>query len=67
VKLKPDWAAAYKILGNAFQAKEEAEAADRCYSRAIEIDPEFAEVWANMGTVRAQQQRWTDNMVHELV
>ena len=38
---QPDFAAAYKTLGNILQAQGKTDAAIRAYSKAIEFDPNF--------------------------
>ncbi len=57
IKVKPD-ARAYKICGNARQAQGKVEEAKNCYAKAIEIDPDFAEAYTNLGTLYAQEQQW---------
>ena len=57
IKVKPD-ARAYKIWGNARQAQGNVEEAKNCYGKAIEIDPDFAEAYTNLGTLYAQEQQW---------
>ena len=57
IKVKPD-ARAYKIWGNARQAQGKVEEAKNWYGKAIEIDPDFAEAYTNLGTLYAQEQQW---------
>lgn len=57
IKVKPD-ARAYKICGNARQAQGKVEEAKNWYAKAIEIDPDFAEAYTNLGTLYAQEQQW---------
>ena len=57
IKVKPD-ARAYKIWGNARQAQGKVDEAKKWYAKAIEIDPDFAEAYTNLGTLYAQQQQW---------
>ena len=57
IQVKPD-ARAYKICGNARQAQGKVEEAKNWYGKAIEIDPDFAEAYTNLGTLYAQEQQW---------
>jgi tetratricopeptide (TPR) repeat protein/GT2 family glycosyltransferase len=60
LKLQPDYAPAYKTLGNIFQAQGRVDEALQLYAKALEIDPQFAEVFANLGSISASQQNWED-------
>ncbi|WP_413161390.1 tetratricopeptide repeat protein [Capilliphycus salinus ALCB114379] len=51
-------AKAYKILGNIRQSQGQLEEAKDCYAKAIQLRPDFAEVFCNLGTLYAQQQEW---------
>jgi tetratricopeptide (TPR) repeat protein len=44
--------------GNARQAQGKVEEAKNCYAKAIELDPDFAEAYTNLGTLYAQEQQW---------
>ena len=57
IQVKPD-ARVYKIWGNARQAQGKVEEAKNCYAKAIELDPDFAEAYTNLGTIYAQEQQW---------
>lgn len=57
IQVKPD-ARVYKIWGNARQAQGKLEEAKNCYAKAIELDPDFAEAYTNLGTLYAQEQQW---------
>lgn len=57
IKVKPD-ARAYKIWGNARQAQGKVDEAKKWYAKAIEIDPDFAEAYTNLGTLYAQEKQW---------
>ncbi|WP_293259368.1 tetratricopeptide repeat protein [Microcoleus sp. PH2017_21_RUC_O_A] len=57
IQVKPD-ARVYKIWGNARQAQGKVEEAKNCYAKAIELDPDFAEAYTNLGTLYAQEQQW---------
>jgi tetratricopeptide (TPR) repeat protein len=57
IQVKPE-ARVYKILGNARQAQGKLEEAKNCYGKAIELDPDFAEAYTNLGTLYAQEQQW---------
>lgn len=57
IQVKPD-ARAYKIWGNARQAQGKVEEAKNWYAKAIELDPDFAEAYTNLGTIYAQEQQW---------
>ncbi len=58
LKIQPNFAAACKTLGNAFQAMGRLQAAADCYTNALKIQPNFAEVYANVGSLYAKQQQW---------
>jgi len=58
--VKPDFASAWKTLGNIMQFKGEIEAAKNWYLKTIEILPEWAEVRANLGSIYAKQQQWEE-------
>jgi len=58
LKIHPNFAPAYKTLGNALQAQGRMEEARHWYAKAIEIEPNFAEVYANLGSICAQQEKW---------
>ncbi|MEG3845445.1 tetratricopeptide repeat protein [Microcoleus sp. herbarium19] len=60
LKLYPNFAPAYKTLGNALQAQGRMEEARHWYAKAIEIEPNFAEVYANLGSICAQQEKWSE-------
>ncbi|MEZ2301805.1 MAG: tetratricopeptide repeat protein [Microcoleus sp.] len=60
LKIHPNFAPAYKTLGNALQAQGRVEEARHWYAKAIEIEPNFAEVYANLGSICAQQQKWQE-------
>jgi tetratricopeptide (TPR) repeat protein len=51
LKIHPNFAPAYKTLGNALQAQGRMEEARHWYAKAIEIEPNFAEVYANLGSL----------------
>lgn len=51
LRLKPDWALAYKTLGNILQAQDKIESAIRAYNRAIALDPQFAPAYTNLGSI----------------
>ncbi|MCC3604621.1 MAG: glycoside hydrolase family 99-like domain-containing protein [Microcoleus sp. PH2017_29_MFU_D_A] len=60
LKIDPNFAPAYKTLGNALQAQGRMEEARHWYAKAIEIAPNFAEVYANLGSIGAQQEKWSE-------
>ncbi|MGC9525060.1 MAG: tetratricopeptide repeat protein [Limnospira sp.] len=59
IALRPE-ARTYKLLGNVRQAQGRAEEAKRWYAKAIQLQPNFAEVFSNLGTVYAQQKQWQE-------
>ncbi|MGE5655405.1 MAG: tetratricopeptide repeat protein [Actinomycetota bacterium] len=64
LKIKPNFAPAFKTLGNALQAQGRMEEARHWYQKAIEIQPQFAEVYANLGSIYAQEQKWPEAIEH---
>ncbi|PHX57425.1 glycosyl transferase family 2 [Tychonema bourrellyi FEM_GT703] len=59
LQIKPE-APLYKMLGNALQVGGKIDEAKTCYVRAIEINPNFAEAYANYGSICAQQEEWQE-------
>ena len=57
ITIKPE-PKAYKIIGNALQAMGKLQEALDWYQKALEIKPDFVEVYANLGTIFAQQRQW---------
>lgn len=55
---QPEFAPAYKTIGNILQAKGDIEAAKNYYFKAITIFPDFAEAHANIGSIYAKQRDW---------
>ncbi|MDE5101871.1 MAG: tetratricopeptide repeat protein [Trichodesmium sp. St19_bin2] len=49
---------AYKIIGNSLQAMGKLQEALDWYNKALKIKPDFGEVYANIGTIFAQQKQW---------
>lgn len=49
---------AYKIIGNCLQAMGKLQEALDWYQKALKIKPDFVEVYANVGTIFAQQKQW---------
>jgi len=54
----PLTAAEHNDLGVAYEARQQAELAEREYQNALRKDPHFATARINLGNVAAQQQRW---------
>ncbi|MEB3886922.1 tetratricopeptide repeat protein [Lyngbya sp. CCY1209] len=50
----------YKLLGNARQAQGQVEEAKRWYAKAIQLQPDFADVFSNLGTIYAHQKQWQE-------
>jgi glycosyltransferase involved in cell wall biosynthesis/Tfp pilus assembly protein PilF len=57
IQFQPDFAPAYKLLGNILQGKGKIEAAIRAYESAIALNPDFVEALANLGTMYYQNGR----------
>ncbi|MEB3281098.1 MAG: tetratricopeptide repeat protein [Lyngbya sp.] len=58
LKVQPNFAPAYKIIGVILQLQGQLEEAKDSYHQALEIQPNFAEVHANLGSLYASQQQW---------
>jgi len=56
--LNQESAIAHKLMGDALQKTNKAKEAIGYYQQAIAIQPDFVEVYANLGTLYAQQQQW---------
>jgi glycosyltransferase involved in cell wall biosynthesis/Tfp pilus assembly protein PilF len=54
IRMQPNFAPGYKLLGNILQGKGKIEAAIRAYESAIALNPDFAEALANLGTMYYQ-------------
>ncbi|NEQ39633.1 MAG: tetratricopeptide repeat protein [Okeania sp. SIO3I5] len=59
ISIKPE-PKAYKIIGNSLQALGKLSEASDWYKKALEIKPDFGEVYANIGTIFAQQKQWEE-------
>ncbi|MGF1496916.1 MAG: tetratricopeptide repeat protein [Elainellaceae cyanobacterium] len=57
-------AIAHKIWGNALQRQGHLAAAHHHYSEAIALQPDRAELYANLGSLAAQQQQWDQAAAH---
>jgi tetratricopeptide (TPR) repeat protein len=64
LQIQPNFAAAYKTLGNILQIMGRLEEAVQSYKTALEIQPDFAEVYANLGTIYAAGQQWEQAIDH---
>lgn len=53
-------ARSYKLLGNVRQAQGRVEEAKRWYAKAIQLQPNFAEAFTNLGTLYAQEKQWQE-------
>ena len=58
IKIAPEMAESYKILGNALQRMGKTAEAMNYYAKAVEIQPDLAEVYARIGSLYAQQKQW---------
>ncbi len=63
LQLQPS-AKTYKLLGNALQAEGNVEEAVQAYTKALQLQPNWAEVYANLGSLKAQQQQWQPAIDH---
>lgn len=57
LRLQPS-AKTYKLQGNALQASGKSTEALTAYDKALQLQPDWAEVYANLGSLKAQQQQW---------
>ena len=62
--LNQESAIAHKLMGDALQKTNKAKEAIGYYQQAIAIQPDFVEVYANLGTLYAQQQQWQQAIRH---
>ncbi len=60
LKLQPDFAPAYKVLGVVMQRRGQLEEAKYWYDQALAIQPDFAEVHANLGSFYAAKKKWKE-------
>jgi glycosyltransferase involved in cell wall biosynthesis len=54
IRMQPNFAPGYKLLGNVLQGNGKIEAAIRAYESAIALNPDFVEALANLGTMYYQ-------------
>jgi tetratricopeptide (TPR) repeat protein len=59
IQLKPT-ATAYKLLGNALLHQKQWQEAQAAYEQALTLQPDSAEVHANLGTLAAHQHQWSE-------
>ena len=55
---------AHKLMGDALQKIGKTKEALGYYLQAISIEPNFAEVYANLGYLYAKQEQWSQAIVH---
>ncbi len=55
---------AHKLMGDALQKIGKIKEALGYYLQAISIEPNFAEVYANLGSLYAKQKQWSQAIVH---
>ncbi len=60
ISLKPDYANAYNILGNAFMGKSDMENAAKSFEQALEIKPEFHDAHFNLGISLFELNRYDE-------
>lgn len=58
LKIQPNSAAGFKILGDISLRGGNIETAKENYIKAIELQPNWAEVYANLGSLYAKTQQW---------
>nr|RNJ68784.1 MAG: tetratricopeptide repeat protein [Leptolyngbya sp. IPPAS B-1204] len=56
-------AKAYKLWGDGLQRLGQFAEAETLYKKALELEPTAAEVYANLGSLYAQQQQWLKSLV----
>ncbi len=57
IRMQPNFASGYKLLGNVLQGNGKIEAAIRAYELAIALNPDFVEALGNLGTMYYQNGR----------
>ncbi|MGJ3245146.1 MAG: tetratricopeptide repeat protein [Elainellaceae cyanobacterium] len=60
----PASATVHKIWGTALQGRGETQQAMERYQQAIQLQPTYAEVYANLGNLHAQQHQWDSAIQH---
>jgi tetratricopeptide (TPR) repeat protein len=63
-QMLPEMAEAYKIWGNALQRMGRTGEAMSCYARAVEIQPNLAEVYSGIADIYTQQEKWQAAIKH---
>ena len=56
----PDYASGWNNLGNALQQSGQADEAQSCYRRAVDLDPDYLEARFNLASSYARQGRFTE-------
>ena len=59
-----DLTAAHKLMGDALQRVGKNKEAIGYYVQAISIEPNFAEVYANLGALYAREKQWEKAVIH---
>lgn len=52
----------YKLLGDCLQRLGQLPEAEAAYRQALQLQPDWAEVYANLGSLYAQQQQWLKSL-----
>ncbi len=60
IELKPDYAAAFYLRGQLYEAGSEPEAAEADYSKVIELSPKHADAWSNRAWIRFHALKWDE-------
>ncbi|MEB3884176.1 tetratricopeptide repeat protein [Lyngbya sp. CCY1209] len=58
LKIQPNAAAGFKILGDVSLRQGDLEGAKQRYAKALELQPNWAEAYANLGSLYARSQQW---------
>ncbi len=51
IRQEPDKAQYYELKGKIYESKKDMKEALACYKKALEIDPYYADAWANIGII----------------
>ncbi len=64
LKIAPDTADIYKLLGNIMQRQGSLTDAMGFYAKALALQPNFPEVYSNLGSLHASKQNWNQAVTY---
>ena len=62
LKIRPDFADAWNMKGNALKMLNKLKEAEQCYKKAIQLDSQMPEVWVNLSMLNLELERYDDSL-----